>query len=354
MGVVEPLMNAQKLLESYLRAEPGSDDLQREALSSYVRSLVQRALAKREISDLEDFEEECVLMIWTRISALKSGEASGEIENFEGFIRQAVHNRYCDAIRRKRPKWYSLKLELLEIFTGRAGIRGLAAWQHPESSGRLLGYAEWEGLRGTGTAKCRALADNSELFRARFLANRDPSELPLYELAAAVLDYCGGPVDADTLTSCLADLLQARREEPLSIDAQPDVDGDAGAPIEWLISPDAPVEQQVVDACWFENVVEWFWGEFCQLTLKQKKTLVYGMSREQVMALAGVVAVGKMAEALEMSVSDFARLVKSLPLPDSVTAQELGIEARAVPSVRFKAWGRIRRRTRKSALSFED
>lgn len=347
-------MNAQKLLESYLRAEPGSDTAQREALSSYVRSLIQRALGKREVSDLEDFEEECVLMIWTRISALKSGEATGEIENFEGFIRQAVHNRYCDAIRRKRPKWYNLKLELLEIFTGKAGVRGLAAWQHPDSGGRLLGYAEWEGLRGTGSAKCRELADNSAVFRSRFLGNRDPAELPLYELAVAVLDYCGGPVEIDVMTSCLAELLQARREEPLSIDAQPDPDGDAGAPVEWLISPDTPVEQQVVDSYWFEHVADWFWGEFRQLTLKQKKTLIYGMAPEQVMALGGVVGFKQIAEALEMSLPQFSSLVKKLPMPDSVTAEELGIETRAVPSVRFKAWGRIRRRTRKSALSLEE
>ena len=54
----------------------------------------------------------------------------------------------------------------------------------------------------------------------------------------------------------------------------------------------------------------------------------------------------------------YARYVKvwkrGTPLADAVTAQELGVEPRAVPSVRFKAWGRIRRRTRKSSLFVED
>ena len=37
-----------------------------------------------------------------------------------------------------------------------------------------------------------------------------------------------------------------------------------------------------------------------------------------------------------------------------VTAEELGVPPRAVPSVRFKAWGRIRRRTRKSPLLLDE
>jgi hypothetical protein len=346
-------MNSQQLLDTYLRAE-GSADIQREALSQFLRTLVQKSLAKRETGDLEDFEEECVLMIWTRISAIKTGAAENGIDNLEAFVRQAVHNRYCDAIRRKRPKWYNLKLELMEIFSGKAGVKGFAMWQHPESGGRILGYQEWEGRKGSGSAKCRELVENARSFKARHLQNRDPGELPLYGLAAAVFDYCGGPVEIDVLTSCCAELLQARREEPLSIDAQPDPDSDAGAPVEWLLSPDTPVEQQVVNSYWFEHVVDWFWKEFQQLALKQKKALIYGMGSDQVRALAAIVGVKEMAESVDMSVQEFAQVVKRLPVPDAVTAEELGVEPKAVPSVRFKAWGRIRRRTRKSALSSED
>jgi hypothetical protein len=342
-------MNTQELFDTYLHTE-GPAQIEREALSQSVRNLVQKSLAKRETSDLEDFEEECVLMIWTRIAAIKTGAVEGGIDNLEAFVRQAVHNRYCDAIRRKRPKWYNLKLELMEIFSGKTGVKGFAMWQHSDTNARILGYREWEGLRGTGSAKCRELTENAAGFRIKHLQNRDPNELPLYGLAAAVLDYCGAPVEIDVLTSCLAELLQAKREEPLSIDAQPDPDSDAGAPVEWLISPDAPVEQQVVDSYWFEHVVDWFWKEFRQLAVKQRKALVYGMSGDQVMALAGIVGLKEMADSVEMPVSDFAAFVKRLPIPDAATADELGIEPKAVPSVRFKAWGRIRRRTRKSAL----
>lgn len=347
-------MNAQQLFDAYIRTESSAADVQREALSVSIRTLVQKSLAKRETSDLEDFEEECVLMIWTRVSAIKSGAVEGTIDNLEGFVRQAVHNRYCDAIRRKRPKWYNLKLELMEIFSGKAGVKGFAAWQRPDSSGRILGFSEWEGARGSGSAKCRQILENTASFREKHLQNKYPNEVPLSALAAAVLDYCGAPVEVDVLTSCCAELLQARREEPLSIDALPDSDGEGGAPVDWLVSPDTAVEQQVVDAYWFERVVEWFWKEFQELSLKQKKALVYGMAGDQVTALAAIVGMAEISESIEMPLDEFVEFVRKLPIPDALTAEELEIDAKAVPSVRFKAWGRIRRRTRKSSLHAEE
>jgi hypothetical protein len=347
-------MNPQELLERYVNSPSDQGDNYSEALSESVRNLVRRSIGKREVSDLDDFEEECVLAIWVKITALKSGESAGAIGNLEAFVRQAVHNRYCDAIRRKRPKWYNLKLELLEVFSGKSNAKGFALWHNPTSGGRMCGFAQWRDRTGNGPLRCRELLDDEDRFRGTYLGNRDPKELPVYELAAAVLDYCGVPVEVDTLTGCLAELVRARTEEPLSIDAQPTGDDDTAAPVDWLISADTGVEKQVVDASWFNHVIEWFWKEFDQLSLKQKKALLYGMSADQAMALCSEVGLKALAESLELPAEAFASLVGRLPLPDSATAEELGVPTRAVPSVRFKAWGRIRRRTRKSALTLDD
>ncbi len=78
-------MDAQQLLEAYI-STPGSEgDRYWEPLSRVVGDLVHRSAAKRETGDLEDFEEDCVLAIWTKISALKSGETDGSIDNLEAF-----------------------------------------------------------------------------------------------------------------------------------------------------------------------------------------------------------------------------------------------------------------------------
>jgi len=347
-------MDAQRLLETFVASSDEDGERHWEALSITVRELVHKSAGKREVGDLDDFEEECIVAIWSKISAMRAdGSAGHGIENLEAFVRQAVHNRYCDAIRRKRPKWYNLKLELMEIFSGKTNVEGFALWQNPDTGVRLCGYAEWEKVVRPASVKCRELAENAGKFRARHLQNRDPQELPLYELAAAVLDYCGGPVEVDTLTSCIAELVKARTEEPLSIDAQPDPDGDSAAPVDWLISPDTDVERQVVDASWFNHVVTWFWKEFLELSLKQRKAILYGMSGDQVMALSSAVGMKEVSKSLEMTVDRLASLINGLPLPDAATADELGVLTRAVPSVRFKAWGRIRRRTKKSALALD-
>lgn len=347
-------MNAQELLDAYVNSPLNEGDRYWESLSDAVRDLVHRSVSKREVGDLEDFEEECMVAIWTKISAMKSGGCEGSIDNLEAFVRRAVHNRYCDAIRRKRPAWYNLKLELLETFSGKANVEGFALWQNPDTGARLCGYREWTGRSTHASAKCREVTDDIEGFRKKRLANRDPRELPVYELAATVLDFCGGPVEIDALTSCLAELNQARSTELLSIDSQPDADEDAGAPVEWLISPDTDVEKQVVDSGWFNHVIDWFWREFMQLSLKQRKALLYGMAGDQIMALSSTVGMKEIAKSLEMDTRRLASLVGELPLPDAVTAEDLGVPARAVPSVRFKAWGRIRRRTRKSSLSLDE
>lgn len=343
-------MDPQRLLQAYISSPGNSGDKYWEDLSDVVTGLVHRAVSKREVSDLEDFEEDCILAIWTKISAIKNGETETSIENIEAFVRRAVHNRYCDAIRRKRPTWYNLKLELLEIFSGKSNVCGFAVWQNPETGVRLCGFSQWDGSSKQASAKCREVLDDAQRFRTHHLANRDPQELPTYELAGIVLDYCGAAVDVDTLTSCIAELTHTRRAEPLSIDAQPDSDEDSGAPVDWLVSTEIDVEKQVVDAGWFGHVITWFWQEFLQLSVKQRKALLYGMAGDQIMALGAAVGLKEIAASLEMDITELAALIERLPIPDSTTAEELGVPARAVPSVRFKAWGRIRRRTKKSAL----
>ena len=347
-------MDAQGLLEAYINSPGNSGDKYWERLSNVVQDLVHRAVGKREVSDLDDFEEDCILAIWTKISALKAGESETSIDNIEAFVRRAVHNRYCDAIRRKRPTWYNLKLELLEIFSGKANIEGFALWQNPDTGTRLCGYADWAGSSRQASAKCREITDNISSFCSKYLDNRDPQEMATYQLAAAVFDCCGGPVEIDAITSCMADLTQTRTSDPLSLDAQPDGDEDSGSPMEWLLLSDTDVEKQVVDAGWFNHVIDWFWKEFVLLSLKQRKTLLYGMAGDQIMALGAAVGMKEVAKSLEIDTSQLASLVRKLPLPDSITANELGIQARAVPSVRFKAWGRIRRRTKRSALSLDE
>ena len=348
-------MNAQQILELYINAD-GNDAVRYWGkLSDLISNLVHRSVGKREIGDIEDFEEECVLSIWTKINSIKIDKTSGRIDNLEAFIRRSVHNRYCDAIRRKRPKWYNLKLELMEIFSGKANIEGFAMWEIPELNGRQCGYKQWEGLKKSGASKCRELIEDSSSFRKKLLKNRDPQEIPTYELAAAVLDYCKAPVDIDTLTGCIADLTHAYTLEPVSIDAQPDSSNDeTGSPIDWLVASDTNIEKQVVDGAWFNQVIDWFWKEFLQLSVKQKKALLYGMAIDQVMALCGAVGMREVAKSLEISDMEFASLVKKLPLPDAKTAEDLDIQPRAVPSIRFKAWSRIRRRTAKSSLTLLD
>ncbi len=345
------MADTQELLDNYLDLPEGQCEIYLEPLAEEILNLVKKSLIKRETSDLEDFEQDCLLGIWTRIDAMKRGAVETRIENIEAFVRRAVHNRYCDAIRRKRPGWYNLKLEILDLFSGKLNVKGLAIWNPEGSNERLCGYEKWLGSNRSGAGKCKEITENQRHFVSQLLANRDPAEAPTVELACRILDWTGAPVPVDDLVSCIAALTSVRDSDPLSIDAQPDGDEDTDSPVDWLVDTDVNVEQHVVDAGWLDHVLEWFWKEFVLLAPKQRKAIALGLAAEQIMSIAASVGNRAVAEALEMTPEQLAGIVSRLPLPDIVTGEEIGIPARSVPSVRFKAWRRIQRRSKKSGVA---
>jgi hypothetical protein len=239
----------------------------------------------------------------------------------------------------------------MDMFSGRLNVRGLAMWSSEGSQDRLCGYKKWEGSSRSAGAGCREILDDPRGFTQRVLDNRDPSEVPTVELVCRILDWARGPVPIDDLVSCVAALTDVRDTDPLSIDAQPDADDESDSPVDWLVDPQVDVEQQVVDASWLDHVLTWFWKEFRLLAPKQRKSIMLGLSGEQVMAVVSSVGLDEVAEALEMPAQRLAELIPRLPLPDAVTGEEIGIPARSVPSVRFKAWRRIQRRSRKSGVT---
>jgi DNA-directed RNA polymerase specialized sigma24 family protein len=343
--------NPQQLLNKYIDLPAGQCEAYMEPLSEEIARLVHRSLMKRETGDLEDFEQDCLLAIWTRISAIKSGVVETSIENIEAFVRRAVHNRYCDAIRRKRPGWYSLKLELLDMFSGKLNVKGLAIWNAETGSERLCGYAAWEGRQRSAAGRCKDIIEDQRAFARRSLDNRDPAEVPTPELIGRILDWCDGPVPIDDLVSCVAALTSVRDTDPLSIDAQREGEEDTDSPIDWLVDPVTDVERQVVDGGWLNHVLDWFWKEFMELAPKQRKAILFGLSGEQVMSIVTNAGIQDVADAIEMEPERFAQVIPKLPLPDVVTGEVIGIPARSVPSVRFKAWRRIQRRSKKSGVA---
>lgn len=345
------MSDPQYYLEQYINLPSGKCEAYLEPLADEVQRLVKRSLLKRETADLEDFEQDCILGIWTRIDAIKRGVVETNIENIEAFIRRAVHNRYCDAIRRKRPGWYNLKLELLDIFSGKLNVKGFAIWNVEGVSERLCGYSKWEGSSKRATAKCKEINEDERAFMREMLDNRDPSEVPTVELACRILDWVAGPVPIDDMVSCIAKLTAVRDPDPLSIDAQPEGGEDADSPVDWLVDAQVDVERQVVDAGWLDHVLDWFWKEYLLLAPKQRKAIMLGLSSEQVMTIITSVGMAQVSDALEMTNDKLGALISRLPLPDVVTGEEIGIPARSVPSVRFKAWRRIQRRSKKSGVA---
>lgn len=341
-------MDAQKLLSSFLNANEYTYTLYWEDLSQFIVKTVRKAAAKRETGDLGDFEDDCIVNIWSKIMAIREGKSKIAIENLEAFIRAAVHNRYCDAIRKKRPKWYNKKLELLEIFSGKAGIKGVTLIDK-----RLCTYDSWVDDGSKGTHECEKLCnsvDNIQLFKQNYIENHDPNELATYQLACAILNYCGSAVDINTMTSCVIELTQQKDLDIDSLDAPIGSNDKGFTKADTLIAPDSDTATQICNKDWFGTVIKWFVSEFDKLSPKQKKAVLYAMECEEVLHIISAMGATALAKSLEITKIELYELLKTLPLPDAETAQAIGCEARAVPSIRFKAWEKIQRRVKKSGL----
>lgn len=341
-------MDAQKLLELYIASTGYEADKYWLPLSDAISNMVKKAVYRKEISDLDDFEEECILSIWTKINALKYGETEVAIDNIEGFVRRIVHNKYCDAIRKKRPGWYYIKLELQEIFNGKANIKGFSYWE-VQGVGKLCGFTAWCNTKKCETVKCRELVDDIKKFKLNYLQNRDPHEMPIYELAAAVLDYCGAPVDIDTLTGTIAGMLNMSGIDTVSLDSPNESDDEGFSPADRLVAENVDIEKQITQADYFSKIINWFWAELENLPLKQKKILLYGLGSDQVSALCAGVGYESVAKALGMTKAQLVEIIDDFPVPDIQISQELEMSTRAVPSARFKIWTKIRKKTKTSA-----
>lgn len=346
-------LKPQELLTAYITMAEEDDWAYIERISGFIKELVHKAASKREITDFEDFEEECVLAVWSKIRALKSGESTTQIDNFEAFIRQSVHNRYCDAVRRKRPKWYNLKIEVMEILNGKSNIKGFAYWEEPSTGEKVCGFENWMGSKRPVTSRCREILDQQERFKRKYLNNRQPNEIPVYEMIGIILNYANCPVGVDALTNCIVELTQAKGVETFSIEGMQDDDSESTSGHEWLLSSDVDIEKQVTDSNWFGHVTTWFWDEFETLSVGQKKAILFGMPGDQVLALCTSIGIGKVAQGLQMEPRELADIIDRLPIPDIEIAEKIGSSARSVPSIRFKAWARIRKRTQRSKFVSE-
>ncbi len=333
-GVRDPV------LQAYFEApDDAQADLELERLLTVVAAPVIRDVlrgrlygaSERERAD--DLTQDALLQLTRRLRSLRH-PASTEtpIEQFKAYVA-VVTLRVCDAfVRRRFPERHRLRNRIRYVLT-----RHPACALEASPDGLWCRLRAWPGgAVATSGDRLRALTATPSLVPV--LARADAARVPLADIVPAVLEWAGGPVALDALTSALADILGVH-----------DNHGDArvrgASSADTLAVPsshDTRVEAR--------SYLRWLWTEVEALPVRQRIALLLSLRDENgggvlpLFVLTGVATFAALCTALEVDPAELRIIWPTLPADDTTLAVRLGATRQQVINLRKAARHRLMRR----------
>lgn len=296
--------------------------------------------AERHAAD--DLIQDVLLQLTLRLRRLRvRGPADGPIDHLRGYVA-VVSLRECDRFVRNRfPERNRLRKRIRYVLSHHPACaiepshRGMAC--------QLLTSAP--AGAGHPARRLQDLAESPDLSPA--LARRDPARMALSDLIVAMLEWAGGPVTLEDLTSAVAHLAGVRDRRPLSADVT-----EAGRDSPILRSGATSHAEQA--EAW--SYLKWLWAEIRELPSRQRAALLLnlrddgGASVLPLLVLTGIATPGTLASVLELTEADLRGLWPQLPADDATIAARIGITRQQVINLRKAARLRLLRRSRRAGL----
>jgi DNA-directed RNA polymerase specialized sigma24 family protein len=289
-----------------------------------------------ERAEADDIHQEVLVQLLAELQQLRQQPDAYPIADVRGWAAMIAHRACSRWMRRQFPERHAFKSRLHYLLTRQ---RDLALWQN-ENGKLMAGFAVWQGQEKAATAERLRQASDEEgvLTQIRLLKTGRQQESG--GALAAVFNWLGRPIEFNELVNALAALLQIR-DQP--IESTDQINETAGltstarhADTAWL------VEKRIF--------LQRLWEEVRQLPLNQRAALLLNLkdaSGRGCIALfiaTGVATLRELAQVLEMSAEDFARLWNELPLEDARIAQILQLTRQQVINARKSARERLVRR----------
>lgn len=171
-----------------------------------------------------DDGEDAASEAFARLLRLLQCRGTAGIRDFDPYVNCIIDNLCKGQIRRDKPVWTRLKVDIVETLRGRRGARGFAIWSYgsvgkPQRE-ELAGYADWAGQPVSWNARYAELHTEMPALQGHLLSMGSPDEIPLPQLLSAIFNWVGTPLPVNDLTSLVFDLqrLQERECEPCSPD----------------------------------------------------------------------------------------------------------------------------------------
>jgi RNA polymerase sigma factor (sigma-70 family) len=336
-ALLEPLLlevsdeRADELLSRLIsaHAEPVIKGVIRYKLHLNSHRATQRAEA-------DDLYQEVLLQLLARLRQFREQPAGHPIADVRGMAAVIAHRTCSGWMRRQFPERHALKNRLHYLLTRQ---RGFALWQG-EDGRPVAGFAAWQGQKKVVTAaRLGELSDVEGLpAHVRTLKSDRPQEMG--DALAAIFNHVGGPVEFDELVRALAALLGIR-DQPF--ESLPENE-DAAALLPAAVEPDPAWRLEK------RAFLQRLWEELQQLPPNQRAALLLNLKDAggcgciTLFPATGVATLRQLADALEMSADDFARLWNELPIEDARIAELLGLTRQQVINARKSGRERLTRR----------
>ncbi|MBC7912064.1 MAG: hypothetical protein H7Y30_16270 [Pyrinomonadaceae bacterium] len=311
------------------------------------------------LSDAEDIRSVVMLQLVQRLQSFRADYAERPIGNFNSYVAVTTYNACDRYVSRKYPQRRRLKNGLRYLLTHREGF---ALWQD-ERNAWLCGLSSWRPMGGAGeTFGNDAISDAESGAHRLQLLRDDPQALASdgaaqaswsdpkrpYELLSAIFAWAGAPVELDLLTSICAEWWDVS-DKAVEIDAGSNVEGGEEATAGVQIADRRPAVSVETER---RIYLERLWNEITELPARQRAALLLNLRDEggrgivDLWIIVGIATPEAIAEALSLTLEEFAELWAELPLDDNRIAALLGITRQQVINLRKSARERLARRVK--------
>lgn len=292
--------------------------------------------------DIEDLQADALAQVIGRLNDARQ-EAGEPISDFRAYVAVTAY-RACDMrLRQKYPSRWRLKSKIRYLLTHQVGF---ALWTGPQGDW-LAGFQAWQ-KSGVDSGDADRLAElRTDPQRAVDKYGTPPvsaSSNPA-DVAAAVFNTVGYPVDLDDLVNAMGEILN---EKDLPMQTQ--TSGDEAAPDVFETVADS--RSSVADEVGHRAYLQDLWNQIVELPPNQRAALLLNLRDAEgrgviaLFPLQGIATIRQLADTLSLSAETFAEIWHDLPLEDNAIAELLGLTRQQVISLRKVARERLARRMR--------
>lgn len=283
--------------------------------------------------DALEMSGEIKALILFKLRHLKAENNRIEIENFEAYVTTITLNTYHQYLRKKYPFRLSLKNQLRYLLTHR---REFSLWK-TDKNVWACGFSDWQE-RDVDFVKYEFSQElENALLKSLDRQVNYKKGSNIISVVTAVFNYFQKPVHFEDLISVVYDWQEIK--EPTEVAETENFDAK-------LPELKTDIVFQLEQAAFLKHL----WKEIVQLPLRHRTVVLlnlkdnHGEGLIMLLPLLRIASIRQIAEALEFSAEDFARIWNELPWDDLKIAEYLKLTRQQIINLRQSARGTLKRR----------